>query len=241
MRNTMIGAGLVFSLLVTAGPAAAQMPEARALNLSFDAQGRVNLTAQNVTVREILAEWARLCGCLIVNAAQLPGGSLTTPIQFENASQSAVLESLLRQAAGYVLTPKRAGVQSASHYETIYILATSNPITGAYIPPPMPAALPLPTAGSPDDEIPPIVPPGAAGAGQTSAPPPAQPASSNPFGSPSVFGSGSPFGGTPPNTTPTPPAQPGTVAPAPPSTPGSVIPRPYGTPVPIVPVPSSGQ
>src|SRR5690606_14742826 len=135
MRGWLTGTALA-ALLSTATPAVAQMPAEPVLQLSFDANGRVTLIAHQVTARDILAEWARQCGCLVVNAARLNSAPLAVPIQFEQAEQSRVLQSLLREAAGYVLTPKRAGSQSASDYETIYILATSNPIAGAYVPPP---------------------------------------------------------------------------------------------------------
>jgi hypothetical protein len=192
----------------------------------------VNLAAQNVAVRDILAEWARQCGCFIVNADRL-SGVVSTPMQFTHARQSDVLGSLLRQAAGYVLTPRRNGEPGVSNYETIYILPSSNAVAGVYVPPPVPAAAPaLPTRGAPDDEIPPLTPlapagvaPGVVPQAPAAADPP--PASSNPFGSRT---SQNPF------TSPAPPSQspgaPGASAPAPQqSVPGRAVPI-----VPIVPV-----
>lgn len=137
--------------------------DARRLQLTFDPSGLVTLDAQNVTAREVLAEWARQCNCLIVNADKLMGQPMDVPIQFTQAPQAKVLDSLLREAAGYALTPRRAGSAGPSHFETIYILATgtSSPeAAAAYIPyePPAPVMPPLPTAGSPDDELPPVVP-----------------------------------------------------------------------------------
>jgi hypothetical protein len=251
MRSWLIGAGLVSLLAGGASPLTAQPLEPRTLQLSFDAEGRVNLSARNVTVREILQEWARQCGCYVVNADRLPGEPLTLPIQFENALQNTVLESLLRQAAGYVLTPKRPGVQSVSNYETIYILATSTAVTGAYVPPPpLDTAPPLPTAGAPDDEIPPVLPPGML---PTSAQEPAassQQAPSNPFRSrtsgPNAFTRPDPFGRDG-NTTsgpapgaPTPVPTQGNTVPPPAPMPmpaGSTGPLPSGAPVPIIAVP----
>lgn len=229
MRTSLLVAGLL--MLVGVTPTEAQAPTARTLTLSFDEGGRVTLVAQNVAVRDILAEWARQCGCYIVNADRMPG-TLTMPVQFEQATQSDVLESLLRQAAGYVLTPKRAGSQGISNYETIFILATSNPVAGAYVPPPAaPVGPPPPTTGSPDDEIPPVMP-------RTSmpvTPPPvaAQPASSNPFGSrtsgPSAFEPSAPTPAAPAPGAPT-------TVPAQRPAPGRTSPV-----VPIVPVPPPGR
>src|SRR6187399_2464147 len=152
-------------VLSLCGGAAAQAqtfgPNAvRVLNLSFDKDGRITLAAKNVSMREILAEWARQCGCYVVNAEKLTGAALPYPLLYEHETQGRVLESLLRQAAGYVLTPQRAGVVSRSNFETIYILPTSTAVaSSSFAPPSVPAgAYPMPTPGGPDDELPPIVP-----------------------------------------------------------------------------------
>ncbi len=160
MRMLRIVAILCAAVLACATPVGAQTPTARTLQLSFDADGRVNLAARNVTVREILAEWARQCGCRVVNAERLPGGPLALPLQFEHASQAAVLRSLLQPAAGYVLTPGRSTRNGPSRYDTIYILATSTPVAGAYVPTASTAVptVPISTPGAPEDEIPPVVP-----------------------------------------------------------------------------------
>jgi hypothetical protein len=242
MRTFVIG--LTFGLTFCFGTqATAQMSTERTLRLAFNIDGTVDLTAQNVSARDILAEWARLCGCHVVNAERLTGGAIMLPLQFERASQSAVLQSLLRQAAGYVLTPRRATSQSASNYETIFILPTSSPTTAAYVPPPASNSVMVPTRGVPDDELPPVVPiPNA-----TAAPPqnmPATSTASNPFGSrtsaPSVYAPGS---GTPGMPSPTVGA-PGSVTPAPPAPmpyPGGPGPLPPGAAVPIIAVPPPGQ
>jgi len=138
----------------------------RALSLSFDQDGRVTLAAKGVSIREILAEWARQCGCYIVNGDKLTGATLPYPLLYERESQGRVLESLLRQTTGYVLTPQRAGVLSRSNFETIYILPTSTAIasSSSFAPASVPApAYPMPTPGGPDDELPPIVPMAAPG------------------------------------------------------------------------------
>src|SRR5690606_4451683 len=99
--------------------------------------GTVTLGAQNVSPREILLEWQRQCGCEVINADRMPGGAIMLPLQFDRADQRVVLQSLLRQAAGYVLTPKAPGSTTASDFGAIYILATSSTSAGAtYVPPP---------------------------------------------------------------------------------------------------------
>jgi hypothetical protein len=231
LRAYAVAVVLVSLTLGLAIPAGAQAP--RVLNLKFSTDGLVTLTAQNVTVRDILAEWARQCGCYVVNADQLAGAPIAVPISFESAAQPDVLRSLLRETGGYALTPRRAGSTSISQYETIYIINASAPVRYAAA---VPAAPPIVIRGAPDDEIPPVMPivvgaeppaPGLPPAEQASSPPPAaRPAT--------------PAGGfviTPVSPTPTPPgtAVPGTpTAPAPgqppspgqPTQPGRVSPAP---------------
>jgi hypothetical protein len=183
---------------------------ARVLQLSFDADGRVSLSARSVTIREILAEWARQCGCYVVNGDKLPGGPLEIPVLFEHESQAAVLESLLRQAAGFVLTPRRAGVASRSNFETIYIVATSTPsAAGSYTPPPVTPSYGVSTPGGPDDELAPVAPtaPGAA---------PVQPPGAD---APPI-----PNAPLPPGMSPSSYPSTSTPAPAPPGTPGTFVP-----------------
>jgi len=158
MKLPSIALALVVALGGLIVPARAQeVTPTRVLELSFQPDGRVNLSARNVTMREILVEWARQCGCYVVNAEKLPGGSLAVPLLFQRESQERVLESLLRQAAGFVLTPQRLGSLSRSDFETIYILASSNAVANSFTPS-TPVSAPLPTAGSPDDELPPVSP-----------------------------------------------------------------------------------
>jgi hypothetical protein len=224
--TTFIVAAVAGMLQVGAASAAAQTPD-RVLQLSFDTEGRVTLRAQHVTVREILAEWSRQCGCYLVNAEKLTGGPVMVPLLFEQQPQSVVLTSLLRQAAGYVLTPRRAGATGPSQYEVIYILATSHPTAGAFVPqaPSMPMPAPISTPGSPNNEIPPVAetpapaPPGQApkpmvpGYPATGVPSPfvvpIVPAPSSPFSPPTPPPGGGPGTSTPGTSTPGQPTPPG--------------------------------
>lgn len=159
VHRTLTGLAIALAAALAGTPARAQSAAPpRSLTIEFHADGAVTLQAQNVTPREIFAEWARKCGCYVVNADRLPGGPLPYPLAFTHEAQAKVLQSLLRPAAGYLLTPQRPGVTSASAYETIYILPTSTAsaaasYTPAYVAPPT-----LTTPGSPDDEIPPVTP-----------------------------------------------------------------------------------
>jgi hypothetical protein len=149
-------------LAASASVASAQTAD-RALQLQFHEDGTVSLSARNVTTSEILSVWLAECKCVVVNGNRLAGSVISTPVLFERAPQAVVLRSLLKQAGGYVLTPRRPGTTGPSAYETIYILPTAAPAA-----PFMTAGggagsaisfqpTQIPTAGAPDDEIPPVM------------------------------------------------------------------------------------
>src|SRR5262245_51556918 len=92
-------------------------PAQRKLLLTFHPDATVTLSAQNVPVRDILAEWRRKCTCTVVNAERLAGAASPIPLFFDHADQAVVLDTLLRQAAGYTLTPQRIGAVSPSRFE----------------------------------------------------------------------------------------------------------------------------
>jgi hypothetical protein len=220
---------LVLALgLIAGSPAVAAQdlapPQTRQLELAFDADGRVTLRARNVAVRDILAEWARQCGCFVVNAHDLTA-RVDLPMQFEQKPQEQVLDALLRQAAGYVLTPRRDGASGPSRYETIYVLATSNPsAASAYVAPPPLLMTPVvsPTPGTPEDELLPVTPiatlpddPSSPPISEAAdAPPPPPPVPRSP--------------GTPGRFVPIVPIGPGSSAPR--ATPGGVTPAPNQAP-----------
>ncbi|MCC7008738.1 MAG: hypothetical protein IT184_07970 [Acidobacteria bacterium] len=133
----------------------------RKLALEFAADGTVTLAANGVSVRDIIAEWRRLCGCHVVNGDRLSPAIVPVPLEFVHVPQARVLEALLRQATGYALTPRRAGHAGVSQFETIYIVASSQTSAVGAPPPFTPVVRPapiIPTPGSPDDEIPPVQP-----------------------------------------------------------------------------------
>lgn len=200
-------------------PASAQ-DATRRLDLRFENDGTVTLYALNVSVREVMAEWARQCGCTVVNADGLTG-RIDVPTEFDHKPQKSVLESVLREAAGYALTPRRTETVGRSEFDTIFVLPTSRVSQASYVPPPppQPAYVP-PMPSGPEDEIPPVVPVPTLPepATQTEAPAPApapEPPRSSP-GVPSRFvpivpvggGPSAPGAGTVPGA-PTPAPQPG--------------------------------
>lgn len=222
LRARAVAIVLAGVMLGLARPGQAQAT--RTLDLKFGADGLVTLSAQNVTVRDILAEWARQCGCYVVNADRLTGAPLAVPIAFVSAPQPDVLRSLLRETGGYALTPRRAGSTSVSQYETIYIINASSPVAHTA---PTVAVTPIVIRTAPDDEIPPVMPIGLGAETPASAGPNGnQPGSESQTARPA-----SPAGGftitplSPVSTTPI-----ATVTPGQPSQPGRVTPAPQTKP-----------
>ena len=110
---------LVFlALAVAALPAEAQQP----VTLRFD-NGRVWLRTQNASIPAILAEWARLGGATIVNGDRVTGAPIT--LELTNVPERQALDVVLRNVAGYMLGPRRAGRTGASAFDRIMILPTS--------------------------------------------------------------------------------------------------------------------
>jgi len=105
-------------LLVFAVPAGAQP----SVTLQFNA-GQVTLSAQNAPVRVILAEWARLGGATIVNGDRVAGPPVT--LELTGVPERQALDIVLRNVAGYMLAPRRAGTRGASEFDRILILPTS--------------------------------------------------------------------------------------------------------------------
>jgi hypothetical protein len=85
--------------------------------------GKVSLDAQDVTVRQILTEWARLGKTRIVNLEGVVSGPLT--LKLDNVPESAALDIILRAVPGYMAAPRATYVANASLYDRILIMATT--------------------------------------------------------------------------------------------------------------------
>jgi len=96
--------------------------------------GRVTLVAENVTVRQILAEWARVGQTRIVNGDRVSGGPLS--LRLVDVPEGRALDTILRGVAGYMAAPRAADVASTSVYDRILIMPTSSaPPAAASAPP----------------------------------------------------------------------------------------------------------
>jgi hypothetical protein len=123
--------------------------------------GRVSIVAKDATVREILAEWARIGQTRIVNGERVPGGPIT--IQLTNVPESEALDVLLESASGYVAAPRPQAVAGISMYDRILVLPTSTaPAVVAtrpasfQQPPPFPQPMPFQQPGENDEQERPV-------------------------------------------------------------------------------------
>src|SRR6476659_7041891 len=101
--------------------------------------GRVTLIAEDVPLRQILQEWARVGQTRIVNAEKLSGPSMT--LQLIDTPEKDALDILLRSASGYIAAPRAVAIANAGTYDRITIMATSKAPAAS----PMSASAPPPT------------------------------------------------------------------------------------------------
>ena len=119
------------AIAITWAPATARAGE---LKLTIH-DGLVTLMAQDVPVRQILAEWARLGQTTIVNADKLTGPPLT--LQLVDRPEREVLDVVLRSASGYIAAQRPTLLANASQFDRVMILPVSHgPVGVAAAPPP---------------------------------------------------------------------------------------------------------
>jgi hypothetical protein len=99
--------------------------------------GLVSMDAQDVTVRQILTEWARVGQTRIVNAERIIGGPIT--LKLENVPEKQALDIILRSIPGYMAMPRATAVADASVYDRILIMATTTAVAPARPQQPSPA------------------------------------------------------------------------------------------------------
>jgi hypothetical protein len=110
---------LAFVAAILGGPASAAE-----LRLEI-ANGLVTIVATDTPLRQILAEWAKVGGTRFVNAERVAGPPVT--LQLQQVPEQQALAILLRSVAGYLAAPRRTSGTGVSHYDSVMILATSNP------------------------------------------------------------------------------------------------------------------
>jgi hypothetical protein len=116
-------------LIVTAATASADV------HLTMQ-NGRVSLVAKDATVRQILAEWARVGDTKIVNMERVPGGPMT--LELSNVPEAQALEVVLRPLSGYITAPRPVEAANLSRFDRIILmptLASARPATPSAPPP----------------------------------------------------------------------------------------------------------
>jgi hypothetical protein len=154
MRNWSAAAILTGALLVPFSTANAEVH-------LIIRDGHVDLDARDVTVKQILAEWARVGQTRIVNGDGITGGPVT--LQLSNVPEAQALEILLRSVSGYMTAPRPVDVSNASQFDRILVMPTSTPPRVVATPPPAfqtpqsfgpGGAMPLPLDDQDDDPPP---------------------------------------------------------------------------------------
>jgi hypothetical protein len=105
---------------------------AGALQLSIQ-DGKVSIDAQDVTIGQILTEWARVGKTRIVNVERLSGGPVT--IKLDAVPERQALEIVLRAVPGYIAAPRATFVANASQYDMILIMPTTTAVAALKPPP----------------------------------------------------------------------------------------------------------
>jgi hypothetical protein len=91
--------------------------------------GRVTLVADNAPLWMVLSEWARVGRTNIVNGEKLVG--LPVTLQLVDVPEAQALETLLRNAPGYVVAPRATDIPGASRYDRILIMPTTSSLPAA--------------------------------------------------------------------------------------------------------------
>jgi hypothetical protein len=121
----------VFALFVLAGSATPSW--AAGLTLSIR-DGLVSLDAQDVTVRQILTEWARIGKTRIINVERVTGGPVT--LKIDAMPEKQALDIILRAIPGYMALPRPTLIADGSLYDRILIMATTTTVAAPRPQPP---------------------------------------------------------------------------------------------------------
>ena len=112
-RKLLSACSLVLALAVPGSAGAGE------LRLSIQ-NGRVSLSARDVTLRQILLEWERVGGTHIVNRDRTKGTLLT--LDLVDVPEGQALETLLRSTAGYVAATRLEPTGGASQFSRLILM-----------------------------------------------------------------------------------------------------------------------
>ena len=124
MKNILLRGAFVAALATAFSLPSGLSGPAFAGELKLSMQnGRVTIIADNVPLRQILQEWARVGQTTIVNADKMTGPAIT--LQLVDAPERDALDILLRSASGYIAAPRPVPLANAAFYDRVTIMATS--------------------------------------------------------------------------------------------------------------------
>jgi hypothetical protein len=127
--NMLKSLGCALVAFTLASPVSAAAGE---LRLSI-ANGRVTLVAQEVSLKQILDEWARVGQTTVIGAERLLGQSVT--LELQDVPEARALETLLRSASGYIAKPRTVALATGgSTYDRIMIMAASRAPAASSVP-----------------------------------------------------------------------------------------------------------
>jgi len=96
--------------------------DAQQIRLEIDG-GRVSLDARDVSVPQVLAEWERVGGTRVVGGEKISGTTVT--LNLAGVTEREALQTLLRDVAGYIATPRKIVASGASRFDSLLVLAAS--------------------------------------------------------------------------------------------------------------------
>lgn len=147
MRTTLLFALVAGLSLAPVGHASADVR----ITIS---DGFVSVDAKDATVRQILAEWARVGQTRVVNAERITGAPLS--LRLVRVPEAQALDILLRSVSGYLAAPRAVPVDNASQFDRILVMPTSTPPRASAAAPAQAAALPPfqpPPLPNPNDDL----------------------------------------------------------------------------------------
>jgi hypothetical protein len=116
------------ALILCLGSWSASTALAQQVSLTMN-NGHVTLKATNATVRQILDEWARVGGTKVVNAEKI--GSQPVTLTLIDEPEGEALETILRSAAGYMLSERTNPAPNGSRFDRIMLMARSTPVSSS--------------------------------------------------------------------------------------------------------------
>jgi hypothetical protein len=122
-----IASPILVGFLLVATTASAQAGE---LDLKI-VDGRVTLKARDVTVTQILREWARVGSTKVVNLEKIT--SDTVSLDLLDVPERQALDTLLRTTSGYVAATRATPLAGASQFDRILVMPPSVPPAAAAV------------------------------------------------------------------------------------------------------------